>query len=327
MGITRYSGDFNKKLEKERQEKAEKKRLRLEKQEREGLLGSRVNNREKSPYEETASGKELEASKEKENVNDEEFLFNYDQEAHNRQIEEEIENASGIGGFMSRARDRIDRQKNDISDLFKYVKEHDAMHNTKVKGEQREDPDWSEFKKGYGKAYFSVIIAAIPGIVFFVVMSVLSLGYGIFLVFPPALSLLSWLIGAYYTASLAAIPIVLFVRWYSFKRFRGTYLLFKENEIIYHKKTVDEQDVNGKIEVYEEYVIRMINPQYEETQGYFKCRGVVEKTEYINGKARKPEIRGQINLPKIFKNMEMIHDYAPDPEINFEKLFEWGFEF
>ncbi len=324
MGITRYSGDFDKKLEKEKEEKAKRKKLRLEEKEREILLGSRANNREKSPYEETASRQ----PESKEEVSgEEEITFEYDVKAHHKQIEEEIEAASGMGGFMGRVREEIDSQKNDISELFKYVKEHDAMHNPKVKGEQREDPDWATFKKGYGKAYFSVMMAAIPGIAFFIIMSILSVGYGIFLVFPPALSLLSWLIGVYYTASIAAIPIVLFVRWHSFRRFKGTYLLFKENEIIFHRKTVDEKDSNGEVNVYEEYVVRMINPQYEETQGYFKCRGIVEKTEYINGKARKPERRGQINIPKVFKNMEMIHDYAPDPDINFEKYFEWGFDF
>lgn len=240
------------------------------------------------------------------------------------EIEKDIAKGDIFNSFMNRMRQKAkQKRRQEIAELYDYARANAVMENKKITEEIKELPNWKAYNKGYGKAYTKLMYAAIPGIAFFIIMSILGYKYNIFIKLPQSLFLLSYLITAFYTGSLLLIPFLIALRIYSFKRFKGSYLLFRRNEIIYHKDIIKDTKGNDKLYKYEEYRIKLINPQYQETLGYFKCRGLVTRVEVINGKEHPLENTTLVNIPKVFKNMEMIHDYAPEPDIKIEKFFVW----
>ena len=66
---------------------------------------------------------------------------------------------------------------------------------------------------------------------------------------------------------------------------------------------------NEMITKCEEYTVLELSNKSEETKGYFKIRGVIEKVEIRNGKRLKPLKVGRITIPRAFTNLSEIYKY------------------
>ena len=79
---------------------------------------------------------------------------------------------------------------------------------------------------------------------------------------------------------------------------------------MWHKDVLREKlSDNEMITKSEEYTVLEFSNKSEETKGYFKIRGVIEKVEIRNGKRLKPLKVGRITIPRAFTNLSEIYRY------------------
>ena len=169
-------------------------------------------------------------------------------------------------------------------------------------------PDKEYYKQNYGKPYRIMRWCCVPGIVYYIVGIILFRTAGI--VIPGAGNLMTgWLVSVWATGSIAGIPILFFVQHHSFSRLKKDYMIFSKNYFLWHKNFLHEKLGDELITKDEEYKVVELSGKSQETRGYFKIRGVIEKTEIRNGKRLKPEIMSNISIPKAFSHMDEIYKY------------------
>ncbi len=169
-------------------------------------------------------------------------------------------------------------------------------------------PDKEYYKKNYGKPYHIMRLCCIPGIVYYVLGIILYQTVGFLL---PGIGNIftGWIISVWVTGSIAGIPILFFVQHHSFSRIKNDYMLFGKNFFLWHKQLLNEKLGDEIITKDEEYKVIELSCKSEETRGYFKIRGIIEKTEIRNGKRCKPETMVNISIPKVFSHMDEIYRY------------------
>lgn len=173
-----------------------------------------------------------------------------------------------------------------------------------IKGE----PDKDYYMKNYGKPYRIMRLCCIPGIAYYVIGIILFRTAGI--VIPGVGNILTgWLVSVWATGSIAGIPVLYFAQHHSFSRLKNDYMIFKKNFFMWHKSILNEKLGDEVITKDEEYKVLELSCKSQETRGYFKIKGVIEKTEIRNGKRLKPETMANISIPKAFSHMDEIYKY------------------
>ena len=79
---------------------------------------------------------------------------------------------------------------------------------------------------------------------------------------------------------------------------------------MWHKNFLHEKLGDELITKDEEYKVVELSGKSQETRGYFKIRGVIEKTEIRNGKRLKPEISHMDEIYKYPVAEEKYKDYS-----------------
>ena len=176
-------------------------------------------------------------------------------------------------------------------------------------GEIRGVPDKEVYNREYGAPYRMVRWACIPGIAYYILGIILFNTAGI--IIPGAGNVITgWILSAWATASFAGIPISYWIAYISFKKLKNDYLIFRERTFMWHKDVLREKlSDNEMITKSEEYTVLELSNKSEETKGYFKIRGVIEKVEIRNGKRLKPLKVGRITIPRAFTNLSEIYRY------------------
>ena len=187
--------------------------------------------------------------------------------------------------------------------------ENRSLKRGRTSGEIRGVPDKEVYNREYGAPYRMVRWACIPGIAYYILGIILFRAGGI--VIPGAGNAITgWIVSAWATASFAGIPISFWIAHISFKKLKNDYLVFRDRTFMWHKDVLREKlSENEMITKCEEYTVLELSNKSEETKGYFKIRGVIEKVEIRNGKRLKPLKVGRITIPRAFTNLSEIYKY------------------
>lgn len=182
-----------------------------------------------------------------------------------------------------------------------YIKHHRFIDES-----ARGDADWGVYRRNYGWPYKVFFIIAVIGTLYFIFTQVLAGVYGIEWTY--GWGPIKWFVNVLCTGCLIGVPAMLILPYFSYRKFKRNHIEYEPEYFTYYEYFVDGNTPEGRVEMHNEYKVVRVRV-LEETIGYFRVRGRVERTVVTNGKPGKVSVLKKTVIPKSFSNMELIEKY------------------
>ena len=179
-------------------------------------------------------------------------------------------------------------------------------HHLFIEKSERGDADWGVYRRNYGWPYKILFIVAIIGTSYFIFTQILEHVFGIEWTY--GWGPIKWFVNVLCTGCLIGVPAMLILPYFSYRKFKRNHIEYEPEYFTYYEYFVDGNTPEGHVEVHNEYKVVRVRV-IEETIGYFRVRGRVERTVVTNGKPGKVSVLKKTIIPKSFSNMELIEKY------------------